>query len=113
MTVPAGTFLAEVRNGVVHLPAPIRSFCEVKGWTLFRVVELDHDRLEVHPILPGDADDVTEELCCCLSEDGNLWIPGEMREAVTLGDQMVMIRVEEGSLRVYLRKVFDTLGFRP
>jgi hypothetical protein len=113
MTAPAGTFLADVRDGLIHLPSPIRNFCEVKGWTLFRLTTLDHDRLEIHPILPGDQDDVTEELCCCLSAEGQLWIPAAMRESVTLGDQMVMVRIEQGSLRVYLRRVFDTLGFRP
>ena len=48
-----------------------------------------------------------------LSDDGRLWIPAALRQSVSLLEQNVMMRIENGSIGVYLRKVFDTLGFRP
>ena len=40
-------------------------------------------------------------------------VPRALRKSVELGEQSVMLRIEEGAIHVYLRKVFDTLGFRP
>ncbi|MCU1325800.1 MAG: hypothetical protein JWN34_1170, partial [Bryobacterales bacterium] len=31
----------------------------------------------------------------------------------TLGDQSVMVRIEDGLIRMYMRQVFKTLGFGP
>ncbi len=114
MIPPAGTFLANVRQGVVQLPPPIVRFCKAEGWNFFRISCLDEERLEFAPVLANDnVDDLDTGFHSSLSEDGKLWIPAELREAVKLGEQSVMIRIEDGLLRVYLRKVFKTLGFGP
>lgn len=109
MTPPAGTFLAKVRNGSMQLPRPVREFCEASGWTLFRILSKDDSSLEITPVLHGDNADFHSSL----SHDGILWIPASIRSAVALGEQSVMLRIEEGAIRIYLRKVFETLGFRP
>jgi hypothetical protein len=113
MNSPAGTFMAKVRGGALEFPPPIRSFCEVNGWTLFRVLMLDDDRLEIQPVLPDDNSDFNSEYHSSLSAEGRLWIPAALREMVSLGEQSIMMRVEEGVIRIYLRKVFKTLGFGP
>jgi hypothetical protein len=114
---PAGTFLTKVRSGAIHLPQPLKAYCEAEGWDLFRVVVGDRNRLSLEPILrKSESDDeagLTESYCSSLSADGRLWIPGELRESVALMEQSVMMRIENRTIGVYLRKVFDTLGFRP
>jgi hypothetical protein len=114
MTAPAGTFLAQVRKGVVQLPPPLARFCADSQWTLFRITLLDTERLEFAPVLPDDdVDDLDVGYHSSLSSDGKLWVPVELREAVMLGDQSVMVRIEDGFIRMYLRQVFKTLGFGP
>ena len=108
-----GTFLANVRSGAIQLPPPILRFCHDRGWTLFHVAMLDEDRLEMRPVLPGDNSDITVGYQSSLSEDGRLWIPKALRELVSLGEQSVMMRIEESVIRIYLRRVFKTLGFGP
>ncbi len=109
MTPPAGTFLAKVRAGAIHFPPPIKAYCDAESWDLFRVVKTDPDRLLLEPV--GDIRQ--GDLCSSLSADGQLWIPAALRESVALAEQSVMMRIENGAIGVYLRKVFDTLGFRP
>jgi hypothetical protein len=119
--IPAGTFLAKVRGGVIHFPPPIRNFCQNRSWTLFHVVMLDDDRLKILPVMPGEGQkregegdaDILSEHHSSLSEDGQLWIPLALRELVNLGEQSVMMRIEDGAIQIYLRKVFKTLGFGP
>lgn len=113
MTPPAGTFLAKVRDGAVQLPPPLRLFCEASQWTLFRVAREDANRLEIQPILPGDTSGISDEFQSSLSPDGRLWIPAPLRALVGLGEQSVMMRAEKGAIHIYLRKVFETLGFGP
>jgi len=110
---PAGTFLAKVRDGAIEFPPPFRRFCEANEWTLFRVVMLDDDRLEIRPVLPDDNSGFGTEFHSSLSPEGKLWIPVALREMVAMGEQSVMMRMEEGLIRIYLRRVFETLGFRP
>lgn len=117
---PAGTFLAKVRNGSILFPPPVNAYCKAEGWDLFRVLFHDHDHFVLEPVIESpndnsansDSDDA-ESLCSSLSADGNLWIPAILRSSVELAEQSVMVRVENGTIGVYLRKVFDTLGFRP
>ena len=110
MTPPAGTFLGKARDGAIQFPRPLREFCEASGWTLFRVTPVDDSRLEMRPVMPEDTE---LEFHSSLSAEGVLWIPAATRSAVALGEHSVMLRVEGGSIQVYLRKVFETLGFRP
>lgn len=111
MSPPAGTFLAKVNSGAIIFPAPLRDWCKASGWDLFRVIPIDKDHLELESVV-ADADPVDDN-CCSLDPDGHLWIPAELRASVTLSEQHVMLRVEGQSIGVSLRKVFDTLGFRP
>ena len=110
---PAGTFMAKVRGGCIQLPPPVRTWCETEGWTLFRIVQDGCDRLRIHPILPADDIDVTEEFCSSLQPGGSLWIPEELRRLVAMEEQSVLLRVDDRAINIYLRKVFETLGFRP
>jgi hypothetical protein len=104
--------MAPVRKGAIQFPPPLRQFCNSEGWTLFRIaVEGDGDNhLTLHPVLADD--DATGDQAS-FTPDGKLWIPAELREAVSLSEQSVMMRAGDGVIHVYLRKVFDTLGFRP
>lgn len=113
MTPPAGTFLAKVREGAVQLPPPLKRFCEASEWTLFRFVRQDKNCLRIQPILPDDILDISDEFQSSLSPEGCLWIPAPLRELVGLGEQSVMMRAENGGINIYLRKVFETLGFGP
>jgi hypothetical protein len=105
--------MAKVRNGVVQFPPPLKTWCEAEGWNLFRVIRRGDDLLRIDPVLPADDIDVTIEFCASLQPEGGLWIPEELRRLVSLGDQSVMMRFEDGAISIYLRKVFETLGFRP
>jgi hypothetical protein len=109
MIPPDGTFLAQVRNGTVQLPPPVKEYCESVGWSLFRFSVLDHDHLKIVPVLPMQ----TDEFHASLEPDGRLWIPAEMRKSIALGEQSVMLRIEDACIRMYIRRVFETLGFRP
>lgn len=117
MAPPAGTFLAKVRAGCIRFPPPLHAYCAGEGWDLFRVVSCDPDRLVLEPVLASEPDDagpgLVDGFVSSLSADGQLWIPAELRDAVSLAEQSVLMRVEHGAIGIYLRKVFDTLGFRP
>jgi hypothetical protein len=113
MAVPAGTFMATARNGTIQFPAPIKGFCAENEWTLFRVSMTDGSSLELRPVPVDDVSDIDDGFCSSLTGGGVLWIPAALREMVGLGEQSVMMRVENGGISVYLRKVFETLGFRP
>jgi len=113
VAAPAGTFLAKVRDGLIQFPKPIHIWCESAGWTLFRVEVTDDDRLELNPVLGDDEIDRSDEFHSSLSSDGKLWIPAVLRTMVGMGEQSVMMRVERVGIAVFLRKVFETLGFGP
>ena len=110
MSPPAGTFIARVQNGAIQLPPPLRQYCAAEGWTLFHFAVVNKDQFIMQPV---PQDDPTASFHASLDPGGRLWIPAELRESVSLGEQSVMLRVENGAIGVYLRKVFDTLGFRP
>jgi hypothetical protein len=102
--------MAPVRKGSVRFPPALKKFCDGQGWNLLRIAVAGDDHLTVQPVLAGDDN---EGLPASLTPDGELWIPAELRQAVSLGEQSVMMRAGHGVIHVYLRKVFDTLGFRP
>ena len=66
--------------------------------------------LDFVPLVIGDA---AETFHASFTPDGLLWIPAELRQSVDLSEQSVMLRVQDGGIHVYIRKVFETLGFRP
>jgi hypothetical protein len=110
MTIPAGTFLAPVRNGAIRLPPPFQRYCEAESWSLFRFDVIDQNHLTIHPVLPTDS---SVDFHASLSPEGFLWVPLGLRNILALKEQSVMLRIEAGAIHVYIRKVFDTLGFRP
>jgi hypothetical protein len=107
---PAGTFLGPVRNGAIRIPGPLKAYCDAESWTLFRFDFVDKDHLTMHPVLPEDS---STDFHVSLTPEGLLWIPARLRQSLALGEQSVMLRIEDGAIHVYIRKVFDTLGFRP
>ena len=111
-TAPRGTFLAHVRDGVVQFPPPLKGWCEQAGWTLFGIAADTPDRLTLTPVTADTPDDFDSH-ASSFDPQGRLWIPAGLRALVLLQDQLVMIRVEDGVIRIYLRKVFETLGFGP
>lgn len=102
--------MAPVRKGAIQFPLPLQQFCDSAGWNLFRVVVSGANHLTIHPVL---ANEEADGLQASFTPDGKLWIPAELRNAVSLGEQSVMMRAGDGVIHVYLRNVFDTLGFRP
>ncbi len=117
MAPPAGTFLAKVRSGAIQFPQPLKAYCEAEGWDLFRVVAGDRDRLfartDHQQRDESDETDLTGSYCSSLSADGRLWIPAELRESVALMEQSVMMRIENSTIGVYLRKASILWGFAP
>ena len=106
---PEGTFIAHVRSGTIQLPPLMAQYCQGDGWTLFRFIVIDHDHLKMQPVMPGDS----REFHASLGPDGKLWLPADVRESVSLGEQSVMLRIGGGAIDMYVRKVFETLGFGP
>ena len=92
------------------MPPPLLTWCHAEKWTLFHFEVANEDQLTMQPVLPEDS---TSEFQASLAPDGMLWIPAEVRNIIGLREQSVMLRVEAGVINMYLRKVFDTLGFRP
>lgn len=109
MLPPEGTFLAPVRQGMIQLPPPIHRYCLSEGWTLFRFEVTAADYVTIRPVLKDD----TGAFHASLGADGKLWIPAELRTSLALGEQSVMLRIEDAAVRMYIRKVFEALGFRP
>ena len=110
MDAPTGTFIARVRDGAIHLPPLLFAWCKAENWTLFHFRVVSEDQLVAMPVLPDDAE---TEFQSSLDMEGMLWIPANVRALIDLHEQSVMLRIEGGAISVYLRKVFDTIGFRP
>lgn len=114
MDRPSGTFLAPVRDGVIQFPPALRTWCEFSGWNLFHLHADTPDGLVLEPITDETlSTDPPSGQISSFDPEGRLWIPADLRGTVQLGDQTVMIRAEDGRIRIFLRKVFETLGFRP
>jgi len=110
MEAPAGTFIAQMRDGAIQLPPMLLAWCRAQSWTLFHFRVAGEDQVIMLPVLAEDSD---SRFQASLGSDGTLWIPADIRAMVDLHGQSVMLRVEGGGISIYLRKVFDTLGFRP
>ena len=106
---PQGTYLAPLAKGAIRFPPPLRRYCESQGWDLFRFEVVDRDHMRIEPVLGDEAGDFHASF----TPEGLLWIPAAMRDTVELSEQSVMLRLENGAIHVYIRKVFETLGFRP
>ncbi len=113
VVAPEGTFMGRVQSGTLQMPAPVHRYCMANTWTLLRTVPLNDHCIELQPVGPEEDADGDEDFVASLSADGKLWIPGAVRQVVGLKEQSVFVRVEGGVVRLYLRKVFETLGFGP
>jgi hypothetical protein len=102
--------MAAVRKDAIQFPPPLRAFCDGQGWRLFHIAVEGENHLTIQPVF---ADDDAPGVYTSFTSDGKLRIPGEVRDAVSLGEQSVMMRAEESLIHVYVKNVFDTLGFRP
>jgi hypothetical protein len=107
---PSGTFIARVCNGTIQLPPLLLAYCRAEGWTLFHFRVASEDQLIILPVMP---EDLASGFQASLAAEGALWIPAEVRALIALQEQSVMLRIEGGAISMYLRRVFDTLGFRP
>lgn len=110
METPTGTFIARVHDGAIQMPPLLLAYCRAVQWTLFDFRIASQDQLIAMPVLPQDAE---SQFQASLDSEGLLWIPADIRAMIDLHEQSVMLRIEGDAISVYLRKVFDTLGFRP
>ncbi len=77
---------------------------------LFCFIVTSDDRLTMQPVLPRDG---ATPFHASLGPDGRLWIPADLRKTVSLGEQSVMLRIENGAIGMYLRKRFRYPRFSP
>ena len=71
----------------------------------------DNESLTVYPLPHPGAP--MSGLKTAVDSAGAITISEEIRQLISLDGQSVMVRIEENVLRIYLRHVFKTLGFRP
>lgn len=106
------TYIAQTKDDRIQLPPAIAEQIRNSGWLQVLVSPAeDNESLTVFPLPhPGaPASGFTTQVD---GKDG-LHISDEVRRQVNLDGQSVMVRIEGDVLRIYLRKVFKTLGFRP
>ena len=106
------TYLAQTKGDRIQLPPAIAEQVRNSGWIDILVAASDDNESLTafplpHPSAPAEGH--TTQLD---SQDG-LRISEPLRQQVSLDGQSVMVRFEEDVLRIYLRRVFKTLGFRP
>ena len=106
------TYLAQTKADRIQLPPAIADQARQAGWLQLRIAPSDdNESLTVFPLPHPDAPTtgVTTELD---SRDG-LSITAALCQQIGLNGQSVMVRIEGDVLKIYLRSVFKTLGFRP
>ena len=106
------TYLAQTKGDRIQLPPAIADHVRNSGWLEVLVAPAaDNESLTVypmpHPAAPAGGYTTTIEPSAALH------ISEPIRKQVSLDGQNVMVRVEDDVVRIYLRKVFKTLGFRP
>ena len=106
------TYIAQTKDDRIQLPPAIAEQARNSGWLEVLIVPAgDNESLTAYPLPhPGaPAEGFKTELD---PQDG-LHISDGLCRQVGLSGQSVMIRFEGDLLRIYLRRVFKTLGFRP
>ncbi len=106
------TFIAQTEADRVQLPPAIAAQIRKSGWLEVRVAPAeDNESLTVfplpHPAAPDSGHTTQVDI------DDGLSIGEELRRQVSFSGQSVMVRFEGDVLKIYLRQVFKTLGFRP
>ena len=106
------TYLAQTKADRIQLPPAIAEQVHNAGWVDIRIAASDdNESLTAYP-LPNPSAPVGGNTTQ-LDAQGGLRIGDTLRQQVGLNGQSVMVRFEEDVLRIYLRQVFKTLGFRP
>ena len=106
------TYIAQTVGDRIQLPPAIAEQIRNAGWVDVRISPaVDNESLTVfplpHPGAPLGGVDTTLD-----AKDG-LRVGDALRQQIGLTGQSVMVRFEADVLRIYLRQVFKTLGFRP
>ncbi len=106
------TYIAQTKGDRIQLPPAIAEQVRNSGWLEVLVAPAeDKESLTVYP-LPHPSAPAAGFTTQVDPKDG-LHISDEIRRQVSLDGQSVMVRMEADVLRIYLRRVFKTLGFRP
>src|SRR4051812_25886609 len=106
------TYLAQTKADRIQLPPAIAKQVRESGWLdILITADNGNESVTAYPLPHPGAPEAgyTTQLD---SQDG-LRLGEELRKQVALDGQSVMVRFEEDVLRIYLRRVFKTLGFRP
>lgn len=106
------TYIAQTKGDRIQFPPAIADQVRNSGWLEVLVVPSDdNESLTVYPLPhPGaPSGGFKTEVD---AKDG-LHISDEICSQVNLTGQNVMVRFEGELLKIYLRRVFKTLGFRP
>jgi hypothetical protein len=105
------TYIAQTKGDRIALPPAIADHIRASNWQEVLIVPSeDNESLTVFPLPHPDA---PAEGFKTTIAPASLAISDPIRKQVHLDGQSVMIRVEGDVVRIYLRKVFKTLGFRP
>ena len=105
------TYIAQTKGDRIQLPPAIADHVRSAGWLEVSIAAAeDNESLTVYPLPHPDAppSGFTTQVA-----DAAIHISDPLRKQVRLDGQNVMVRVEGDVLRIYLRRVFKTLGFRP
>ena len=106
------TYIAQTKGDRIQLPPAIAEQARKSRWIDVRIAPAeDKESLSVYPLPHPDAP--VEGFTTQLDPLDGLHISEELRKRVSLDGQSVMVRFEDDVLRIYLRRVFKTLGFRP
>ena len=106
---PVGTYIARTEDDIIHLPSPVADYVVEAGWQRVRVVPGD----ESVTIVPLPSPDAAGGHDAEVEAGGLVRIGSALQRQLGLEGQHVMVRFEGDTLRVFVRRVFQTLGFRP
>ena len=106
------TYLAQTKGDRIQLPPAIAEQVRALGWQEIRLVPADDNESLTayplpHPMVPA------EGVTATVDAQSGVSISEALRHQVSLNGQNVMVRFEGEVLKIYLRQVFKTLGFRP
>jgi hypothetical protein len=106
------TYIAQTKGDRIQLPPVIAGQIRNAGWLAVLIAPAeDNESLTAYP-LPHPMAPITG-FTTQLDEKDGIHISDAIRRQVSLDGQSVMVRIEDDVLRIYLRHVFKTLGFRP
>ena len=106
------TYIAQTKGDRIQLPPAIAGQVRNSGWLKILIAPAeDNESLTAYPLPHPSAP--TQGFATQLDEKDGLHISDDLCRQVSLDGQSVMVRFEDDVLKIYLRHVFKTLGFRP